>query len=239
MNEGADHSPCWKRIGVWESGDRSCPQLKTHIHCRNCPIFIKEGRKLFERPLSEDDREEWREILARKEQQLISPKAVSLFIFRLGQEWYALSTQKIREIALKTPIHTLPHLQPPPFLGLVVLHGELYSCLSLHSLFSGIQEEDASSHLIFLSGNRGEDWAFPIEEIRNIHSIPLSHLSAPPLPKNSTSLLRATFSFKKEKVGVIDDEKLFSLIREKISLLEENKPDFCTQTLNVISESHL
>ncbi len=27
---------CWNRIGV--RGDRSCPKLAEHIHCRNCPV---------------------------------------------------------------------------------------------------------------------------------------------------------------------------------------------------------
>ncbi len=28
---------CWNRIGV--RGDGSCPELKRHIHCRNCPVY--------------------------------------------------------------------------------------------------------------------------------------------------------------------------------------------------------
>ena len=27
---------CWNRIGV--SGDRSCPELQAHLHCRNCSV---------------------------------------------------------------------------------------------------------------------------------------------------------------------------------------------------------
>ena len=28
---------CWNRIGV--RGDRSCPELKQYVHCRNCPVY--------------------------------------------------------------------------------------------------------------------------------------------------------------------------------------------------------
>jgi len=28
---------CWNRIGVF--GDKSCPQLERHIHCRNCEVY--------------------------------------------------------------------------------------------------------------------------------------------------------------------------------------------------------
>ena len=28
---------CWRRIGV--AGDRTCPELAQHVHCRNCPVY--------------------------------------------------------------------------------------------------------------------------------------------------------------------------------------------------------
>ena len=38
---------CWNHIGV--SGDRSCPELNTFIHCRNCPVY-RRGRPDLLRP---------------------------------------------------------------------------------------------------------------------------------------------------------------------------------------------
>ena len=28
---------CWNRIGIY--GDKSCPVLPEHIHCRNCSVY--------------------------------------------------------------------------------------------------------------------------------------------------------------------------------------------------------
>src|ERR1700722_15873698 len=42
---------CWHRIGV--SGDRSCPELSTFVHCRNCPAFAAAARAFFDRPAPE------------------------------------------------------------------------------------------------------------------------------------------------------------------------------------------
>ena len=28
---------CWNRIGI--HGDKSCPLLSNHIHCRNCAVY--------------------------------------------------------------------------------------------------------------------------------------------------------------------------------------------------------
>ena len=37
---------CWREIGV--SGDRSCPELEKHLHCRNCPTHAQIARKLLD-----------------------------------------------------------------------------------------------------------------------------------------------------------------------------------------------
>ena len=33
---------CWNRIGV--HGDKSCPLLSEHIHCRNCAVYSAAAR---------------------------------------------------------------------------------------------------------------------------------------------------------------------------------------------------
>ncbi|WP_454689387.1 chemotaxis protein CheW [Achromobacter aloeverae] len=38
---------CWNRIGI--RGDQSCPRLREHIHCRNCPIYAAAATRLLDR----------------------------------------------------------------------------------------------------------------------------------------------------------------------------------------------
>lgn len=54
---------CWNQIGV--EGDRSCPQLKTAIHCRNCSVYSLAGRSLLEREASPEYLHEWTQIVAK------------------------------------------------------------------------------------------------------------------------------------------------------------------------------
>ena len=61
---------CWNRIGT--AGDRSCPELETHIHCRNCPVFASAARTFFDRPAPQHYLAEWTHWLAG------SPETVSL-----------------------------------------------------------------------------------------------------------------------------------------------------------------
>jgi len=45
---------CWNRIGI--RGDMSCPRLREHIHCRNCPVYATAARRLLDRhPAIYDD----------------------------------------------------------------------------------------------------------------------------------------------------------------------------------------
>ena len=53
---------CWHRIGV--SGDRSCPELASFVHCRNCPVFAAAARGFFDRPAPEGYLAEWTRWLA-------------------------------------------------------------------------------------------------------------------------------------------------------------------------------
>ena len=38
---------CWNRIGVF--GDKSCPRLERHIHCRNCEVYGAAAIALLDR----------------------------------------------------------------------------------------------------------------------------------------------------------------------------------------------
>ena len=99
------HSPgdsdCWSHIGV--SGDRSCPELNSHIHCRNCPVFAGAARTFFDRKAPEDYLADWsrwlsesssvlkRGIESQDESQSVLSEGefASVLIFRLGNEWLA------------------------------------------------------------------------------------------------------------------------------------------------------
>ncbi|ACK66065.1 CheW protein [Rippkaea orientalis PCC 8801] len=139
---------CWNTIGV--SGDSSCPELKTVIHCRNCNVYGAAGRTLLQREAPEGYIEEWGEILAqewkhqskKKTQSSValhtyeseSSEILCLTIFRVGQEWLALPVSVIKEITPCCPVHILPHRSNHVFLGIVNIRGEILMCISLRDL---------------------------------------------------------------------------------------------------------
>src|ERR1700677_3392689 len=88
---------CWSRIGV--SGDRTCPELNSHIHCRNCPVFATAARTFFDRPAPEGYLSGWsrwlngsvgqnagEEVVQAEIDCQSQEERVSVLIFRLGAE---------------------------------------------------------------------------------------------------------------------------------------------------------
>lgn len=92
---------CWSRIGI--RGDRSCPLLAEHIHCRNCAVYSAAATRLLDRyALQQEDHQQSIAV----ENDVVTR---SLLVFRLGEEWLALVTRCLVEVAPLQPIHSLPH----------------------------------------------------------------------------------------------------------------------------------
>ena len=143
-------SYCWNDIGV--SGDSSCPELETVIHCRNCPFYRGAGRTLLQRDTPKGYVEEWTDILAQDWQQAaakanekgsglvkqesVNDEIIGLIIFRVCQEWLALPAWVVKEITHVHTIHTLPHRSNHVFAGIVNIRGEILMCILLRNLLS-------------------------------------------------------------------------------------------------------
>ena len=81
---------CWNRIGV--HGDKRCPLLAEHIHCRNCQVYAAAATRLLDRYALQQDQEP---VAAAP---LTECTGRSMLVFRLGEEWLALATASLAEI---------------------------------------------------------------------------------------------------------------------------------------------
>jgi chemotaxis-related protein WspD len=150
----ADSGDCWNRIGIF--GDRSCPELEAHVHCRNCPVFASAARTFFDRPAPEGYLAEWTLWLASSE-ELARHEAgenlaesdrerVGVLIFRLGREWLAFRIQTVAEVTVPRPVHRIPHRSNEILVGLVNLRGQLQLCVSLYGLLGVEMAPGPPSH---------------------------------------------------------------------------------------------
>ncbi|MDJ0661404.1 MAG: chemotaxis protein CheW [Crocosphaera sp.] len=207
-------SYCWNDIGV--SGDSSCPELKTVIHCRNCPVYRGAGRTLLQRNAPEGYVEEWTDILAQDWQQAakadkkgsglvkkenVTDEIIGLIIFRVSQEWLALPAWVVKEITHIHPIHTLPHRSNHVFAGIVNIRGEILMCILLRNLLSlphadlnnkNENFQDSSSIVpvvyqrMIVIEIQSNRWVFPVDEILGVYRFSSRQLQDTPVVISKT-----------------------------------------------------
>ena len=208
---------CWNRIGV--NGDRSCPKLEEHVHCRNCPVFARAARGFFDRGAPEGYLDEWADLLGRPaERGMIDDSA--LLVFRLGGEWLALGLSFVSEVTIPRPVHRVPHRTNRVFSGLVSLRGQLQLCVSLHGLLdvdptNPSDEVSANLRLVVIRKD-SDTWAFPAEEVAGVHRVAVDRLQKVPstLSSPTGSFSRAVFAWGEGRsVDVLDEGRLFAALR--------------------------
>ena len=208
---------CWNRIGV--NGDRTCPELEEHVHCRNCPTFARAARGFFDRRAPEGYLAEWSDLLGRPADEASSDDA-ALLVFRLGGEWLALALSVVAEVTALRPVHRVPHRTNRVLSGLVSLRGQLQLCVSLHGLLDVASpdpgDDPSANPRLVVVRKDSETWAFPAEEVSGVHRVPLDRLQKVPstLANPLGSFSRAVFARGDGRsVDVLDEPRLFAAFR--------------------------
>ena len=226
---------CWHRIGV--AGDRSCPELRLFVHCRNCPVFAAAARTFFDRPAPEGYLAEWNRWLADTDGLgscveveedgdgvegdggiLTHREGVSILIFRLSAEWLAFPTRAVAEVTMPRPVHRVPHRSNRLFAGLVNLQGRTELCISLHGLL-GVGAPGSSSSscrlVVLRDRDRAETWTFVADEVLGVHRLPRSQWRAVPstLINPAVAFSQAVLSWNGRSIGLLDEQRVFVAFR--------------------------
>ena len=216
---------CWREIGV--SGDRSCPELEKHLHCRNCPTHAQIARKLLDRPLPPGYRDEWTQHFAGRNEKAPEGEEIdSVLIFRIGEEWLGLPATICREIAEPRPIHSLPHRRSEAVRGIVNVRGELLICVSLPALL-GIgaaaavrgAERIAVFPRLVVTGEGAQHVAFEVDEVHGLHAYRAHERGAVPatVGRSAASVVATMIPWKGRAVGCLDAGRLLALIDRSIA----------------------
>lgn len=170
---------CRNVIGIW--GDRSCAELRTLDHCYNCPVYTALGRRVLDREVSEafQDSINWSEY-ALADVPVVQTR--SLLVFRLGADWFCLSTERVREIVHPSPVHPVPHRLKRGFQGLVNVRGEVHPCVDLRVLLGcGPSPKDIGIPRMILILDQAGCYAFLADEVDNLLAVDVSSISSPPV----------------------------------------------------------
>jgi chemotaxis-related protein WspD len=189
---------CWNHIGV--TGDRSCPELSTVIHCKNCQVYTSAGRELLNREPPLEYLQEWSERLARpKEDQ--QTDLLSVVIFRLISSYFALDTRCFREVTEPAAVHRVPHRANKILKGIVNIRGEVHLCVSLTDLL-GFEHQRSSGNRLIVIEKAGDRWAFPVDQVCGIYRIDRKQLSG-------SGEAKKTFSWETNEVEYLNSDLLF------------------------------
>jgi chemotaxis-related protein WspD len=216
----AELRPCWGEIGVYGKG--TCPELRTVVHCRNCPIYSNAGARLLDRAIPRDYRSEWTAHFA-LEKRSAAPANTSALLFRLGGEWLALPTAAFQEVAERRSIHLVPHHRHGLMLGVANIRGELLICASLTRLLGF--EKTLSPGALRVSHSRllvanwdGSRLLFPVDEVYGTYRFNLQELKSPPatVARSNPSYTRGVFYWRQNAVGFLDADLLFSALNRSL-----------------------
>ena len=215
---------CWNTIGVWGNAVPRCPKLEEFIHCQNCDIFHAASLKAYERAIPDDYRQEWTEVLASDKDAVVTDTK-TVIVFRIGDEWVAISTGLCKEISRVMKIHRLPHNKSQILKGVVNNGGEIRICFSLGNLLGISKAEqifDDEFHTVYarmiVMDVEGRNYVFPVSEIKGL--LEYSEADRAPLPDtvlaSSASYMSGVIKWENKTVGCLDEKLLTAQLERSI-----------------------
>ena len=215
---------CWNTIGVWGNAVPRCPKLEEFIHCQNCDIFHAASLKAYERAIPDDYRQEWTEVLASDKEAVVTDTK-TVIVFRIGDEWVAISTGLCKEISRVMKIHRLPHNKSQILKGVVNNGGEIRICFSLGNLLGIAKAEqifDDKFHTVYarmiVMDVEGRNYVFPVSEIKGL--LEYSEADRAPLPDtvlaSSASYMIGVIKWENKTVGCLDEKLLTAQLERSI-----------------------
>jgi chemotaxis-related protein WspD len=211
---------CWNSIGV--HGDSSCKELKQVIHCRNCSIYSRAASKLLDAEPPADYIAHWTEQASRK-RDVAERATVSVLIFRIGKEWFALQSTSLTEIAALRRVHSIPNRRNGIVLGLVNIRGELVVCVSLRGIL-GIEAAESDIHgeaarRMLVIQRDGASTVCPVDEVHGIERFTTRELGSLPatVAGASARYTCARLDWSGRSVGVLDERMLFQAVTRNVA----------------------
>lgn len=221
----AAQEACWRRIGV--NGDGSCPELATHVHCRNCPVHAQAGRRLLDRAPPPGYQETLAESMA-AEPEPPAPATRTVLLFRVGAEWLAIDAELVREVVSERPAHSLPHHPEPALLGLVNVRGSLELSICLQALLGldpapaqaageAARRRALQARTLVLS-RQGETYACPVEEVAGVVHLAPQDLGASPLTlaRAERPHVEGLFATEHGPAGLLEAQRLFAELATRV-----------------------
>jgi chemotaxis-related protein WspD len=215
---------CWNRIGV--RGDRSCPELKSAIHCQNCAVFGAASQAFFDRPQLSDYRSELTKLVAeppRARQSASQP----VVVFALGEELFALDTRRFVEVTGPRRVHKVAHRSNRVFSGLVSINGQLELCFSLANLLNvekrnaaaaGAASAPDDARLVVIEDDKNRRWVFHADRVLGVERMPEAAFGEPPatVAQDTAGHVGSVIVWNEKRIGYLALESVFAALERSL-----------------------
>ncbi len=209
---------CWNRIGV--RGDKSCPELARHAHCRNCPTYSATAASLLDRDLRGQTDDDWKRDFAAAA-PVEQRRTRSAMLVRVGPEWFALPMLALDQVIERRAIHSLPHRRNAALLGLVNVRGQLLICVSLARLLGATEDAavETSGQRMVVTRGAGGRVVFPVDEVQHNCRFHEGDLLATPATTRRALASFTTGLIKADKglAALLDGDKLADAVEQGLA----------------------
>jgi len=212
---------CWNRIGVWGRAKPRCPKLDSVIHCMNCRVYSGAGRQLLDRMPQQEYIAGWTEQL-KQEKNRKYENMVSAVMFRIANEWLALSARMFQEVVEMRVVHRVPHAKTSILRGLINIRGELQLCITMGQLLGiekrsqgEVNEQVGMGERMVVVANQSDRYVFPVTEVQGICRYAESDLEAVPTTaeQSMNNYLKGILNLEGRHIGCLDEELIFSSLK--------------------------
>jgi len=214
---------CWNSSGVFSEKDKRCYKLEKFGHCRNCPIYIKMGRILLDRPLPASYKQELTDRYKEQTAPVELPNK-SAFVFKAGSEWLALRESIVTEVVDMGPIHSIPHKNSRLFRGVVNIRGRLEICVSIggvlrmegrHRKVRGFPTPERL--IIAIKG--GKSVVFPVTRVMGPIRYHQKMLTPLPVTVSGSKAVytKGIIGYDGKKIALLDDVILFRILTRNLA----------------------
>lgn len=176
--------------------------------------------QLLRRRAPEGYLQEWEVFLGSPKEAPATASMSATVIFKICNEFLAISTAVVGQVTELKPIHHVPHQRGKIVRGCVNINGQLRMFVSMTSLLEISSDEkvldNSQQHSMMVIENESDVWAFAVTEVCGVHHFDMSQLNNVPVnvAKSTANYLKGVFYWNEQSVGYLDDELLFFSLRK-------------------------
>lgn len=205
---------CWNRIGVF--GNKQCPELERHVHCRNCQVYGAAAIALLDRYATVLQQHDYH---PEEQDAEHDGELRSVMVFRLGEQWLGLATSRLAEVMPVSPIHCLPHRNARGLLGVSNVRGTLVACMSLAQLLD-LPERDSTRgqqrvvpRMLIIESDSGPI-VVPVDEVNGIQRVPVADIH--PISRDDERAISryssGVLQWQGRSITLLDDQSLLQFM---------------------------